>query len=100
MAAGWGIDSRDSIPAKGNRFVYTPQRPDQPWGPPSLLFNGYEGALSQREMRPCHETDHSAPSIADVKKSGATPPLPIHLHDAVFNLLKPNDYYIPPDLTY
>jgi hypothetical protein len=27
----------------GKRFVSSPQGPDRPWGPPSLLHNGYRG---------------------------------------------------------
>jgi hypothetical protein len=35
-----GTDDRDLIPGKGWEFV-SPPRPDQLWGPPNLLFNGY-----------------------------------------------------------
>jgi hypothetical protein len=41
-----GMDGRGSIPAKGKRFFYTPQRPDRLWVPPSLLTNGSPRTLS------------------------------------------------------
>jgi hypothetical protein len=45
-ATGWtaeeiGLDSR-----RGQRFFSSPQRPYQFWGPPSLLYIWYGGALS------------------------------------------------------
>lgn len=43
----FGIDTtlrarkvRDSNPGKGKNFSFSPKRPDQRWGPPSLLLNG------------------------------------------------------------
>jgi hypothetical protein len=36
--AGWGL-----IPRRGKRFFSSPQCPDWLWGPPSLLYNGYQG---------------------------------------------------------
>jgi hypothetical protein len=41
------------------------------WGPPSLPFNSFRGLTRQGR-----ETDNSSPSNAEVKKSGAIPPLP------------------------
>jgi len=37
---------RDSIPGKGKRFFSSSKHPDQLWGPPSLLFSGYQGSFS------------------------------------------------------
>jgi hypothetical protein len=68
------VDCRDSIPG-GARFFSFSQRPDRFWGPPSLLFNGYRGALSAWLKLPGREADHSPPSSADVKNDGAVPPL-------------------------
>jgi hypothetical protein len=38
IATGYGLDSPGSNPGRGEIF---PTRPDRPWGPPSLLYNGY-----------------------------------------------------------
>ena len=37
--------------------------PDQPWGPPSLLYNGYR-VFPGRKEQPGHDTDPSPPSSA------------------------------------
>jgi hypothetical protein len=37
--------SRGSIPSGSRDFFFTSQRPDQVWGPPSLLFSEYEGVF-------------------------------------------------------
>jgi hypothetical protein len=42
IATGYGLGSRSSVPSRGNIF-FPLQRPDQLWGPCSLLFNGYGG---------------------------------------------------------
>jgi hypothetical protein len=39
--------------------------PDRPWGPPSLLCNGYR-VFPEGKVRPGHDTDHSPPSSAEV----------------------------------
>jgi hypothetical protein len=41
--------------------------PDWPWGPPSLLYNGYR-VFSGDQMRLGRAVDHSCPSNAAVKK--------------------------------
>jgi hypothetical protein len=43
---------RSSIPGRGKIFFSILQRLDQLWGPPSLLINGYRGALSPGAKRP------------------------------------------------
>jgi hypothetical protein len=43
ITMGYGLDSRDTIPAKGKRFFSSPHRPNQLWSTPSLLSNGYRG---------------------------------------------------------
>ena len=40
-------------------------RSDRPWGPPSLLYNGYRVFPGGKE-RPGHDADHSPPSSAAV----------------------------------
>ena len=46
----------------GARF---PARPDRPWGPPSLLYNGYR-VFPGGKVRPGRDVDHSPPSSAEV----------------------------------
>jgi len=46
-------------------YTYYPERL---WGPPSLLSNGYQGALSLGVERPGRAADHSPPSSAEVKE--------------------------------
>jgi hypothetical protein len=52
----------------GENIFSSPRRPDRLWGPPSLLYNGYRGALSLRVKRPGNEADHSPPPSAEIKK--------------------------------
>jgi hypothetical protein len=43
---GQGLDDRSSIPSRGNNgtfFLFTTTSPDEIWGSPSLLSNGYLG---------------------------------------------------------
>ena len=40
-------------------------RPDRPWGPPSLLYNGYR-VFHGGKVRPGRAADHSPPSSAAV----------------------------------
>ena len=42
-------------------------RPDRPWGPPSLLYNGYR-VFPGRKERPGRDADPSPPSNTVVKK--------------------------------
>ena len=46
----------------GTRFSV---RPDRPWGPPSLLYNGYR-VFPGSKVRPGHAADHSPPSSVAV----------------------------------
>ena len=50
------------------RFVLFPKRPDQPWNPPGLIFNGYRriSGCSWPEL----EADRSATSMPSLKLSG------------------------------
>jgi hypothetical protein len=41
-------------------------RPDLPWGPPSLLYNGYR-VFPRGLKRPGRGVDHPTPSSAEVK---------------------------------
>jgi len=46
-------------------LLYMGTCPDQPWGPPSLLYNGYR-VFPGCKVRPGHAADHSSPSSAVV----------------------------------
>jgi hypothetical protein len=54
---------------EGQVSIPFPLRPDKPWGPPSLLFNGHQGYLPSGVKRPGREADHSPPSSAEVKNA-------------------------------
>ena len=56
---GWTV--RDRIPV-GTRFY---ARPDLPWDPPSLLYNGFR-VFPGGKVRPGRAADHSPPSSAAV----------------------------------
>ena len=64
---GWTV--RESNPGGGEIFHTCP---DQPWGPPSLLYNGYQ-VFPRGKEQPGHDTDPSPPSSAVVMKSRAIP---------------------------
>jgi hypothetical protein len=68
IALGYGLDDRGSIPGECWEFFSKPPRPERLWGPPSLLSNGYPGALSPGVKRLGREADHSPPSSAEVKE--------------------------------
>ena len=58
---GWTV--RDRIPV-GTRFS---ARPDRPWGPPSLLYNGYR-VFPRGKVQLGRAADHSPPSTDAVMK--------------------------------
>ena len=60
LATGWTV--RGSNPGGGEIFR---TRPDRPWGPPSLLYNGYQ-VFPGGKVRPGRDADHSPPSNAEV----------------------------------
>ena len=62
LATGWTV--RGSNPGGGNIFRTCP---DLPWGPPSLLHNGYQVFPGGKE-RPGRDADPSPSSSAVVKK--------------------------------
>jgi hypothetical protein len=64
---GWKISG--SSLSRGLEFFTSPPCPDQLWGPPSLLSNGYEGFFPWGVKQLACEADHSLPPI---------PPLPQH----------------------
>ena len=60
LATGWTI--RGSNPGVGKVFR---NRPDRPWGLPSLLYNGYRVSFPELK-RPGRGTNHPHPSSAEV----------------------------------
>jgi hypothetical protein len=54
--------SRDRIP--GRRIFRN--CPDRPWGPPSLLYNGYR-VFPEGKLRPGRDADPTPPSSTEVK---------------------------------
>ena len=59
LTTGWKV--RGSNPG-GTTFS---AHPDQPWGPHSLLYNGYR-VFPRGKVRPGRAADHSPPSSAVV----------------------------------
>jgi hypothetical protein len=49
IVTGYGLDNQGVgvQVTVGSRIFSFPQRPDQLWGPPSLLANGYRGLFPQ-----------------------------------------------------
>jgi hypothetical protein len=60
--------SRFRILAGAEGVLFAPTLPDQPWGPPSLLYNGYLLSLPGIK-RSGSEVYHSPPSNTDVKNA-------------------------------
>ena len=103
LATGWTV--RGSNPGGGEIFR---TRPDRPWGPPSLIYNGYPVPF-QGVKRPGRGVDHPPPSSAEVKERvelylyspsgpswpvlGRTLPLPL-----LGNYTPPNLCYLPTKL--
>ena len=63
-ATGYGLDGTGIESRTGEIFRNCP---DRPWGPPSLLYNGYRVFPGGKE-RPGRDADHSPPSSAVVMK--------------------------------
>ena len=59
VATDYGLEGPGSNPGGGEIFP----RPERPWGPPSLLQNGYR-VLPGGKVRPGRAADHSPPSSA------------------------------------
>ena len=61
IATGYGLDG----PGIETRWGEIFRGPDRPWGPPSLLYNGYRVFPGGRK-RPGRDADPSRPSSAEV----------------------------------
>ena len=62
IATDYGLDGSGSNPG-GDEIFRT--RPDRPWGPLSLLYNGYR-VFPGDKVRPGRAADHSPPSSVAV----------------------------------
>jgi hypothetical protein len=71
---GYGLDGRGSILGKIKRLIFTESR--EALGPTQPPIQWVPWAISPGVKRPGREADHSPPSSAEVKNSGATSPLP------------------------
>jgi len=63
IANAYGQDGPGSYPG-GDEIFRT--CPDRPWGPPSLLYNGYR-VFPEGKLRPGRDADPSPPSTAEFK---------------------------------
>jgi len=64
IPTGYGLDG-PGIESRWGGEIF-PTYPDRPWGPPSLLYNGYRVFPGGKE-RPGRDADPSPPSSAVVK---------------------------------
>jgi len=65
IVTGYGLDGPGIESRWGGEIFRT--RPDRPWGPPSLLYNGYRVFPGSKE-RPGRDADPSPSSSAVVMK--------------------------------
>jgi hypothetical protein len=63
IATRYGLDGPGIESRLGAGEIF---RPDRPWGPPSLLYNGYR--VFPGVKRPGCGADHPPPTSADVKE--------------------------------
>jgi len=64
IATAYGLDGPVIESRWGGEVFRT--SPDRPWGPPSLLYNGYR-VFPGGKVRPGRDADPSSPSSAEVK---------------------------------
>jgi hypothetical protein len=69
IATDYRLAVRGSNPGGGEIFCTCP---DQPWGPPSLLYDGYRVFLGGK-VQPGHAADHSPLLVPRSWKSRALP---------------------------
>jgi len=63
IATAYGLDSPGIESRWGGEIFRT--SPDRPWGPPSLLYNGYR-VFPGGKLQPRRDADPSPPSSAEV----------------------------------
>lgn len=81
LAVAWTI--RSSNPGGSKTFCLFRTRPDYPWGPTSLLVNGYQDPFPglRRSVRDVDRPVHLAPRLQMIT---ATPLPPVSLYDILF----------------
>lgn len=83
IVTSYGLDGWGLVPSIGNRCFFTPQHPKEHWGPPSLLYNVYQGFFSTG-VKWSGSDDNHTPSSTKVKAAihfySST-----HLHGMVLN---------------
>jgi hypothetical protein len=70
IASGYGLNEGGfgvQVPV-GSRIFSSPHHPDRLWGPPNLIFNGYQGLFPPGANKPGREADHSPPASDEVEK--------------------------------
>jgi hypothetical protein len=67
------VGYRDSNSSKGKGFFSCPKCPDRLWGPPTLLFNGYQSSFLGIKWLG-HKVNHSPPTSAKVKNKSLRMP--------------------------
>ena len=78
---GWKIYGLNHY--RDNKFFYSPKCPEQLWGPPSLVFNGYRGYFLGIKQLGC-AADHSPPTSDEAKNEWSyttAPPICLHNMD-------------------
>jgi hypothetical protein len=68
--------NRGSIFKSPKKFLHSPKRPNSLWGPPSPLFNGYQGRFPQGSSNQRVKLTVHFHLLSRLRMSGAIPPLP------------------------
>jgi hypothetical protein len=63
------------IPGSSKRFLSSSKDPNLLWGPPSLIYSGYNGLFTPQVKRPDRGADHSLPSSAGLRMTEIVRPL-------------------------
>jgi hypothetical protein len=66
-STGYGLDGPGIESRRGGGGEIFRTCPDRPWGPPSLLYNGYRASFPA-VVRPGRGVDHPPPTSAEVKE--------------------------------
>jgi hypothetical protein len=75
---GWTTVKSCFDSRQGMRYYSSPKRQDKLWGPPSLLFNGYQGHFPRELSARDTEANHSCPRSTQVKNGWRYISIPLH----------------------
>jgi hypothetical protein len=87
IATGYWLEDRGvgvKSPSGGKSFT-SPCRPDQLWGPASLLSNRYWGPFPRGQSTSCVKVTNHLQIVSRSRKRRSVNPLPIRLHGVVLN---------------